>query len=99
MALYAMEGCEGTPENLWELGLERMKSQNFALSLVSAIASPTANQEFAVTHDLHTVPIDAFIARTYINARLYKGTTAWTNTTAYFKSDTPLGRFIIAFFR
>ena len=76
-----------------------MKSQNFAITFVTAAAGPTINTEFAVTHDLKTVPLDAFIVRTFGNYKLYKGTTPWTRTTAYFKSDGVNAYFVVALFR
>ena len=76
-----------------------MKSKNFALAFATAAAPPTINTEFAVSHDLNAVPLDAFIVHKFSNAILYKGTTTWTNTTAYFKADGVNARFVVALFR
>jgi len=76
-----------------------MKSKNFAFALASVAATPTINTEFSVSHDLNAVPLDALLVRSFGNARLYKSTTTWTKTTAYFKSDGVNARFVVALFR
>lgn len=73
-----------------------MKSRNFAFTLATASAPPTANIEFAVTHDLNATPSEAFITRRFSNAHIYRGTTAWTKTTAYFKSTGSNAAFVVA---
>ena len=76
-----------------------MKSSNFDIHYVSVAAPPTANTEFGVTHNMGSVPLTGFVVRTFGSGDLYLGTTAWTNTTVYFKSTLLNGRFVVALLR
>ena len=62
-----------------------MKCRNFSANLLR-ITAGSADVEFTVTHELNTTPKEAFVVRRGGNGDLYKGSTAWTDTSAYFKS-------------
>ena len=79
-----------------------MKSGSFFATLASAPAG-AANTEFAVLHGLGgpenpTTPRGFLVIRRNQAATLYESSTAWTTTTAYFKSDTATARFTVMFF-
>ena len=73
-----------------------MKSKNFDTSLVYASAA-AADTEFAVTHGLTQAPKEAFVVRQLGTGKLYKGSTAWTASLAYFKSDAINTNFYLMF--
>lgn len=80
-----------------------MRSGNFDAALASAAAHTTANTEFTVAHGLGSggrpaIPRGYFVIRRSAAASLYISGTAWTSTTAYFKSDVGSARFTVLFF-
>ena len=80
-----------------------MRSRNFHASLLGIGAPGAANTEFTVTHGLGgeygpVTPRGYLVVRRNAAASLYISGTDWTDTTAYFKSDTALARFTVLFF-
>ena len=76
-----------------------MKSQNFQMFNVSVVTPTTINTEFTVAHTMpSTIPLGYVITRRSKAAQLYRSSTAWTTSTAYFKSDTAAALFNVAFF-
>lgn len=75
-----------------------MKSRNFSANLLAITAHATVNTEFAVVHGLDMIPQGYIVCRRGSNASLYLGSTTWTDTTVYFKSDVASATFFIFLF-
>ncbi len=73
-----------------------MKCRHFFADLLKVTAG-AADTEFTVIHNLNTVPRGCFVVRRNQAAQLYESGTAWTNTTAYLKSDTGSAQFYVVF--
>jgi len=80
-----------------------LRSPNFQLTTVAITAGAVANAEFTVAHGLTAderglIPRGSVVVRRNLNALLYDSGTAWTDTTAYFKSDTANAQFAVMFY-
>lgn len=63
-------------------------TDNFDFEELSATAHATPDTEFSVTHTLERVPSRFIVVDIDEGGVVYKGTTAWTSTTVYFKCTT-----------
>ena len=80
-----------------------MKSGAFDAEFTGIAAHGIADTEFSVTHNLGgenrpRIPRGSLVVRRDRGATLYESGTAWTTTTAYFKSNTSWARFTVMFF-
>ena len=76
-----------------------MKSRNYDLTIIPVVAPPGADVEFSVAHEMDIAPRAAFCAYRSSNASIYLGTTTWTSSLAYFKSDVGSVGYSVVFVR
>ena len=67
------------------------KSTHFDFHVLDATV--TTSSELAITHDLGRKPADGFVVASAGNSTIFRGSTAWTDTTIYLQatgSDTAI---------
>ena len=71
------------------------KPYSFDAEIIDVTAGSTADTEFSVTHTLARVPLESFVVWRSQNAVIYRGTTAWTTTLIYLRTNIPSTTFRI----
>lgn len=68
-------------------GVTGERGENISGEFQTITSHATPNTEFSVTHTIGAIPIGRIIIAQNKAGSLYTGTTAWTDTTIYFKCD------------
>lgn len=69
--------------------------QNMAIWKATGVSPNVAGTEFAITHGLGRIPIGYNVVSADKAGHIYRSTTAWTATTAYFKADVASINYVI----